>query len=39
VEVHLLPAGRNKLVKLAILHADQLSELSGAVKLASPIKD
>lgn len=39
VEVHLLPAGRRKLGRLAILHADQLSELARAVKLASQIRD
>ena len=38
VEVHLLPAGRKKLVKLATQHADQLTEVAEAVKLASRIK-
>lgn len=39
MEVHLLAAGRKKLVRLAIQHADQLFELAEAVRLASQIKD
>ncbi len=35
VEVHLLAAGRRKLERLATQHADQLSELAEAVRLAS----
>ena len=38
VEVHLLPAGRKKLARLAIQHADQLMELAAAVRLASRIQ-
>ncbi len=38
VEVHLLPAGRKKLARLAIQHADQLMELAEAVRLASRIQ-
>jgi len=37
VEVHLLPAGRRKLVRLAAQHASQLSALVDAVTLASSI--
>ncbi|MEO5737523.1 MAG: MarR family winged helix-turn-helix transcriptional regulator [Variovorax sp.] len=39
VEVHLLAAGRKKLARLAIQHADQLMELAEAVRLASRIQD
>lgn len=39
VEVHLLAAGRRKLARLAIQHADQLAELAEAVGLASRIAD
>ncbi len=39
VEVHLLPAGRKKLARLAIQHADQLSELAEAVRSASRATD
>lgn len=39
VEVHLLAAGRRKLARLAIQHADQLVELAEAVRLASQIQD
>lgn len=39
VEVHLLPAGRKKLARLAIQHADHLLELSEAVRLASRIQE
>lgn len=39
VEVHLLAAGRHILARLAVQHADQLHELSLAVKLASRIPD
>ncbi|KQP13538.1 MarR family winged helix-turn-helix transcriptional regulator [Pseudorhodoferax sp. Leaf267] len=35
VEVHLLPAGRKKLARLATLHADQLAELAEVVRQAS----
>lgn len=35
VEVHLLAAGRKKLARLAVLHADHLSDLAEAVGLAS----
>lgn len=35
VEVHLLPAGRKKLARLAALHADQLAELAEVVRQAS----
>ena len=35
VEVHLLPAGRKKLARLAALHADQLDGLAEVVRLAS----
>lgn len=38
VEVHLLAAGRKKLARLAIQHADQLMELAEAVRLASRIQ-
>ncbi len=38
VEVHLLPAGRKKLVQLATQHADQLKHLADAVRLASRIE-
>lgn len=38
VEVHLLAAGRRVLARLAVQHADQLQELSEAVKLASRIQ-
>jgi DNA-binding MarR family transcriptional regulator len=37
VEVHLLPAGRRKLARLAAQHAAQLSALVDAVTLASRI--
>ena len=39
VEVHLLSAGRKKLARLAVQHADQLMELAEAVRLASKIQD
>jgi DNA-binding MarR family transcriptional regulator len=39
VEVHLLPAGRRKLVRLAAQHAAQLSALVDAVTLASSVDD
>jgi len=39
VEVHLLPAGRRKLVQLATEHAEPLQQLGEAVRLASRIKD
>lgn len=35
VEVHLLAAGRKKLARLAIQHADELSKLASAVRSAS----
>ncbi|MDQ0585964.1 MarR family winged helix-turn-helix transcriptional regulator [Variovorax paradoxus] len=35
VEVHLLAAGRRKLERLAVLHADQVAELAEVVALAS----
>lgn len=35
VEVHLLPAGRKKLGRLAALHADQLADLAEVLRLAS----
>ncbi len=35
VEVHLLAAGRKKLERLAVLHADQVAELAKVVALAS----
>lgn len=35
VEVHLLPAGRKKLARLAALHADQLADLAEVLRLAS----
>lgn len=35
VEVHLLPAGRKKLARLAVLHADQLDGLAEVVRQAS----
>ncbi len=35
VEVHLLPAGRKKLARLAALHADQLDGLAEVVRQAS----
>ena len=38
VEIHLLPAGRKKLARLAIQHADHLMELAEAVRLASNIQ-
>lgn len=38
VQVHLLQAGRRKLARLAVQHADQLSELSEAVRIASRIQ-
>jgi DNA-binding MarR family transcriptional regulator len=38
VEVHLLAAGRRVLARLAVQHADQLQELSEAVRLASRIQ-
>ena len=37
VEVHLLPPGRRKLVRLAAQHASQLSALVDAVTLASSV--
>ena len=37
VEVHLLPAGRKKLARLAVQHTDELTELAEAVRLASRI--
>jgi DNA-binding MarR family transcriptional regulator len=39
VEVHLTPKGRRTLARLAIQHADQLSELAEAVRKASLIED
>ncbi|MBC7602544.1 MAG: hypothetical protein H7255_07795 [Ramlibacter sp.] len=39
LEAHLLAAGRKKLVRLAIQHADQLSGLAKAVRLAHQIED
>ncbi len=39
VEVHLLAAGRKKLARLAIQHADQLTALANAVRLANRIQD
>ena len=39
VEVHLLAAGRKKLARLATQHADQLTALADAVRLASRIQD
>lgn len=39
VEVHLLPAGRRKLAKLAAEHAAQLATLNEAVRIASRIRD
>lgn len=38
VEVHLLSAGRQKLARLAALHAEQLTTLNEAVRIASRIK-
>lgn len=35
VEVHLLPKGRRILKKLAAVHADELSDLADAIRLAS----
>ena len=37
VEVHLVPAGRKKLARLAVQHTDELTELAEAVRLASRI--
>ncbi len=37
VEVHLLPAGRRKLVRLAAQHASQLSALADAMAFAASI--
>ena len=39
VEVHLLPAGRRKLARLAVQHAGELAQLAEAVRLASRIED
>lgn len=39
VEVHLLPAGRRKLAKLAAQHVQQLAALHEAVRIASRIRD
>lgn len=39
VEVHLLAAGRKKLARLALLHADQLSDLAQAVGLADRLTE
>lgn len=39
VEVHLLPAGRRKMVRLASQHSDQLSALFDAVTLASSVDE
>lgn len=39
VEVHLLPAGRKKLARLATAHADQLATLAEVVRLASSLRD
>ncbi|MGC3987952.1 MAG: MarR family transcriptional regulator [Pseudorhodoferax sp.] len=38
VEVHLLPAGRQKLARLAALHAEQLTTLNEAVRIAAKIR-
>jgi DNA-binding MarR family transcriptional regulator len=38
VEVHLLPAGRLKLARLAALHAEQLTTLDEAVRIAASIR-
>ena len=38
VEVHLLPAGRQKLDRLAALHAEQLTTLNEAVRIAAKIR-
>lgn len=39
VEVHLLPVGRQKLARLAARHAEQLTALNEAVRIASRITD
>lgn len=39
VEVHLLPAGRRKMVRLASQHSGQLSALFDAVTLASSVDE
>jgi DNA-binding MarR family transcriptional regulator len=39
VEVHLMALGRKKLARLASQHAQQLSELAEAVRIASRIED
>ncbi len=39
VEVHLLAAGRKKLARLAVQHADKLSNLAAAVRSASRAPD
>ncbi len=39
VEVHLLPAGRRKLVRLAAQHASQLSALADAMAFAASMDD
>ncbi len=39
VEVHLLPAGRKKLARLATEHAGQLATLAEVVRLASSLRD
>jgi DNA-binding MarR family transcriptional regulator len=38
VEVHLLPDGREKLARLAALHAGQLTTLNEAVRIAARIR-
>ncbi len=38
VEVHLLPPGRQKLARLAALHAEQLTTLDEAVRIAAKIR-
>lgn len=39
VEVHLLPAGRHKLARLAPQHAGQLAALNAALRTASCLRD
>lgn len=39
VEVHMLPVGRRKLARLAAQHAQQLTALNEAVRIASRITD
>ena len=39
VEVHLLAPGRKKLARLAVQHADKLSDLAAAVRSASRVRN